>query len=97
MKGCTLIKPRVSVLMAARNAEKKLGDAVQSILGQTFREYELIIVDDGSNDDTSRILSELGLQEDRLLFFRNGRPMGLAHCLNRIPGANGCGRYLTAK
>lgn len=49
---------KVSIIMAAYNAEKYIHEAVQSILNQTYSDFEFLIVNDGSNDDTSKILSQ---------------------------------------
>ena len=46
----------VSVVMPAYNAEKYIGEAIKSILGQTYQNFELIIIDDGSNDNTDRVI-----------------------------------------
>ncbi len=58
--------PRVSVLLPARNAAATLGRAIASIRTQTWREWELIAVDDGSADDTPRLLAALAREEPRL-------------------------------
>jgi glycosyltransferase involved in cell wall biosynthesis len=50
--------PRVTVLMAVYNAERFLREAVDSVLGQTFTDFELLVVDDGSTDSTLNILEE---------------------------------------
>lgn len=47
---------KVSVLMPAYNAEKYIGEAIQSVLDQSFRDFELVIVNDGSTDDTEQII-----------------------------------------
>ena len=46
--------PLVSIVMAAYNAEMYIGDAIRSVLCQTYREFELIVVDDGSSDSTAK-------------------------------------------
>ena len=46
----------ISVIMPAYNAEKYIGQAVESVLNQTYQDFELIIVDDGSTDNTKNIL-----------------------------------------
>jgi glycosyltransferase involved in cell wall biosynthesis len=50
------MKPRVSVVMPAFQAEATVGAAIESVLWQTYRDFELIVVDDGSTDATARIV-----------------------------------------
>ncbi len=72
--------PSVSVVMAVRDGDRFLEKAVRSILSQSLRNYELIIVDDGSEDRTSEILDRFG--DTRLkIVTQPGR--GLAAALNR--------------
>ena len=71
----------VSVLMSVYNAERYVGEAIESILGQGFRDVEFIIVDDGSTDGTSEILR--GFQDDRVILVRNEENIGLTRSLNR--------------
>jgi glycosyltransferase involved in cell wall biosynthesis len=77
----TTPSPPVSVVLAARDAEQSLARAVASILRQSLRELELIVVDDGSTDATAARLDELA--DPRLVVLRNERPLGLAGALNR--------------
>jgi glycosyltransferase involved in cell wall biosynthesis len=58
--------PEVSILMPVYNAARYLREAVESIRAQTFREWELIAVDDGSKDDSRRILESLARSEPRM-------------------------------
>jgi len=62
--------PLVSVIMPAYNAEKYVVDAVQSIMAQTFRDFEIIIIDDGSTDATGPILEGLAAKDDRVRLIR---------------------------
>jgi glycosyltransferase involved in cell wall biosynthesis len=72
--------PLVSVLMPARNAGRYLRAAVQSVLAQTLRDLELVVVDDGSTDDTRQILA--GVVDPRLVVVRLEASRGLPHALN---------------
>ena len=79
--------PLVSVVMPARNAAAFLREAIDSILTQTWRELELIVVDDGSTDDTRAIAEELGAADGRLRVISPGGSQnaksGLVAALNR--------------
>lgn len=65
--------PSVSIVMATYNRAHLLPRAIHSVLGQTFEDWELIIIDDGSTDETQEILS--GLRDPRIKI--------LSHCPNR--------------
>lgn len=68
--------PRVSVLMPAWNAERTLAHAAHSILDQTWRPLELIIVDDASTDGTWGLMQALAAADDRVRILRNSRNVG---------------------
>jgi hypothetical protein len=72
--------PLVSVVLAARDAEVTIGEAVQSVLGQSVQDLELLVVDDGSKDGTGGVLDAVA--DDRLRVVRNDTPLGLAGALN---------------
>lgn len=61
------MSPRVSVVLPTFNAAATLARAIESIRAQTFAEWELVVVDDGSTDGTRAILSRLACEEPRLL------------------------------
>ena len=73
-------KPRISVLMPAYNAEKYLAEAIDSILGQTFGDFELIIINDGSTDNTANIVRKY--KDKRIKFIDNKHNAGLIAVLN---------------
>src|SRR4051812_47715917 len=58
--------PAVSIVMPVYNGAAYLAEAVRSMLGQTFEDYEFVIVDDGSTDRTPRILAEFERQDRRI-------------------------------
>lgn len=62
--------PAASVVMAAWNAESYIGEAIRSVLEQSFSNFELIIVDDGSTDSTAEVVTKFLLQDVRIRYFR---------------------------
>jgi hypothetical protein len=78
-----LTTPAVSVLMAVYNGEPYVSQAIDSILGQTFTDFELILVEDGSIDNTKSILNDYSRQDSRVMLLENGRNQGLVYSLNR--------------
>lgn len=63
------IRPRVSVVTCVRNGEKYIDEAVQSVVNQTFRDFEYIIVDDASTDSTSKKLKRWCDVDSRIRVF----------------------------
>jgi glycosyltransferase involved in cell wall biosynthesis len=57
--------PVISVIMPVRNAARWLREAVASVLAQQFREIELLVIDDGSDDDTPALLAEIARTDSR--------------------------------
>jgi GT2 family glycosyltransferase len=72
--------PAVTVLMAVYNGGALLAHAVESILAQTFTDFECLIIDDGSTDGAVDALHSIG--DPRLRFVRNPRNLGLTASLN---------------
>lgn len=77
-------KPKVSVLMPAYNAEKYIGEAIESILNQTFRDFEFIVVEDGSKDKTWEIIQQYAKKDGRIIALRNEKNLGIAGNRNRL-------------
>jgi glycosyltransferase involved in cell wall biosynthesis len=75
------VTPLVSVVMPVRNGERFLREALDSTLGQTLAELELIVVDDGSTDETPEILAEAAQRDARVRVQRQ-EPGGLTVALN---------------
>ncbi len=68
--------PILSVLMTAFNREKYIGEAIESILSSTFQDFELIIVDDCSSDNTISIAKKYALVDTRVLIHKNDKNLG---------------------
>src|SRR3989344_484233 len=73
-------KPKISVVMAVHNGMPYLKDAVASILNQTCKNFEFIVIDDGSTDKSWSFLN--GLKDKRLKLIKNKKNLGLAKSLN---------------
>lgn len=69
--------------MSVFNGERFLREAVDSILNQTFKDFEFIIIDDGSTDKTSEILENYARQDDRIKIIVNSENIGLTKSLNK--------------
>lgn len=78
-----LNKPRVSVIMPAYNAARFIGDAIRSVQAQTITDWELLVLDDGSTDDTCAIVKSMAEQDERIRLLPNGENMGVARTRNR--------------
>jgi len=73
--------PIVSVLMSVYNGSRYLPAAIESILGQTFSDFEFIIIDDGSTDDSASIIK--GYDDPRIVLISNTTNIGLTKSLNK--------------
>lgn len=75
-------RPLISVMMGVYNCAATVEEAIQSIINQTVTDWEFIICDDGSSDDTYEVVRKLAQKEPRIVLIRNERNMGLAPTLN---------------
>jgi len=75
--------PKISVLMPAYNAEKYIGDAIESILNQSFTDFEFIIIDDCSTDCTWEIIQEYAKKDERIVSVKNNENLKISKTLNR--------------
>lgn len=76
-----MVGPRVTVLMPVYNAERFVREAIDSILVQSFRHFEFLIIDDGSTDGSAEIIESY--RDARIRFVRNPRNLGITPTLNR--------------
>ena len=73
--------PAVSVILPAHNCDQYIGKAIESVLHQTFTDFELIIINDGSSDRTGEIIRSFS--DPRILYHFNNSKMGLVFNLNK--------------
>lgn len=72
--------PRVSVLLPTHNSESFIAEAITSILNQSYKNFEFIIIDDGSTDGTRKILSQFS--DPRIRIIEHPRNLGIVRSLN---------------
>jgi len=75
-------KPLISVVMSVYNGEKYLAEAIESILNQTYTNFEFIIVNDGSSDKSIDIIKEYMTKDNRIVLIDREENKGLAYSLN---------------
>lgn len=76
-------RPLVSVIMPAYNAEKYIEEAIRSVLSQTYTNWKLLILDDGSTDRTAELAERFANADTRIRLLRNPQNMGVAQTRNR--------------
>lgn len=86
-------KPLVSVIMAAYNADKYIAEAIESILSQTYSNWELIIADDVSNDRTAEIIDSYKKKDNRIKSMRLDKNSGSVIARN-VAIEKSLGKYL---
>lgn len=81
-----LNSPAISVLIPTYNYARYLPEAIESVLSQDFKDFELIIVDDCSKDNTAEVLSAYAAKDSRIQFSINQNNLGIVgnwnHCMN---------------
>jgi glycosyltransferase involved in cell wall biosynthesis len=83
-----MVGPRVTVLMPVYNAQRFLREAIDSILQQSFKPFEFLIIDDGSTDRSAEIIESY--RDPRIRFVRNVRNQGITPTLNKGIGLASC-------
>lgn len=78
----TIDNEKVSVLMSCYNSQKTLKDSINSVLTQTYKNFEFLIIDDDSSDDTLRILQDFENIDERIKVYKNSKNIGLTKSLN---------------
>lgn len=76
-------KTLVSIIMPAYNCGNFIEEAVTSVINQTYKTWELIVIDDGSKDNTVSILKDLSENDERIRFYINEKNQGVSATRNR--------------
>ncbi len=88
------MKPEVSILMGIYNCADTLAEAIESILNQTYQNWELILCDDGSTDDTPQVAERYRSEyPEKIVLLKNEKNLGLNMTLNRCL-EHASGRYI---
>lgn len=74
------MKTNVTVVICVRDVEKHIDECMRSLLDQSFRDFEIVIVDDGCKDNTSKLVEKF--DDKRILYFRNEKNLGIAESRN---------------
>ena len=75
--------PKISVIMPNYNAWKYISEAIQSVLNQTFGDFEFIIIDDCSADNSWEIIQEFAKKDSRIIALRNAKNLMVCRTANR--------------
>jgi len=77
------VKPLVSVIMPAYNAEKYIAEAIESVVAQSYENWELIVIDDCSADNTAEIARSFAEKDGRIRLIKNNKNIGAAETRNK--------------
>lgn len=90
----TSCKGLVSIIMPMHNSAHYLHESIDSVLTQTYQDWELLIIDDASIDDSVAIANEYAEQCDRIKVFRNPHPIHMPSAPRNIGVKKAKGRYI---
>ena len=75
-------QPLISVIMSAFNSEKSIRNALESIINQDYKNFEFLVLDDFSTDNTYEIIQEYSKTDNRVRIYKNEKNIGLTKSLN---------------
>jgi len=84
--------PKISVCIPTYNRAAYVGEAIKSALNQTLKDFELIILDDGSTDNTTKVISKF--KDPRIKFYKNDKNTGMVPAWNKAVSL-ASGKYIT--
>ena len=86
--------PQVSIIMPCHNGEKYVADAIRSVQSQTFTDWELLVIDDASSDNSVCVIEEFCKADPRIKLLRNERPTGMPATPRNVGIGAAYGRYI---
>ena len=90
-----MIDSSVSILMSVYNDEKFVSKSIQSVLNQSYKKFEFIIINDNSSDMSFKIIQKYTSKDKRIKLYNNPKNMGLTKSLNI--GLNYCEWIINSK
>lgn len=86
--------PQVSVIMPCHNGEKYISDAIQSVVSQTFSDWELLVVDDNSSDGSVNTIEDFCAKDARIKLLHTQKSTGLPSNARNVGIENASGRFI---
>src|SRR3989338_8386665 len=77
-------KPLISILLPVHNTEKYLSDCLNSLINQTYKNIEIVAIDDKSSDKSYKILNQFKKKDKRIRVYKNVKRYGISITLNRL-------------
>ncbi|ENJ9652623.1 glycosyltransferase [Clostridium botulinum] len=90
MNNSKKLEPLISIIMPVYNCQEYIEEAINSVITQTYKSWELIVIDDESKDNTIKIIEKLSNKDQRIRFYKNEKNLGVSETRNKgISLANG--------
>lgn len=86
--------PLVSVITPCYNAESTIAETIQSVFNQTYPNWEMLIVDDNSSDNSARIIESFVVRDSRIKYYKTNSPSGSPSLPRNIGIENASGKFL---
>ncbi|MDR0660900.1 MAG: glycosyltransferase [Prevotellaceae bacterium] len=85
---------KVSVITPCYNSDSFIAEAIDSVINQTYSNWEMLIVDDCSNDNSAAVIASYREQDDRIKYFKTDAPSGSPSLPRNIATENASGQYI---
>jgi len=82
-KNIKKMTPKISIIICSYNRAQYIEKAIRSILDQTFTNFEIIVIDDASEDNTENIVRDLTQKDQRIKYFKNENNLGISKSRNK--------------